>query len=97
MIFNPKYHFYFNGVKFISFSQLYKMKINRGEEKDKNDCKMMEALIEDNKLKGLVGKFKQNIFYGQIVIRQKIIQLLQQVGLFDRARIIYRRIKGYDV
>jgi len=96
MIYDPKFYFYFNDIKFISFSQLYKMKTNRAEEKDKNDCKIMESLIENNKFKGVVNKFKQNIFYGQIVIRQKIIQLLQRIGLFDIARTMYKKIKGYD-
>jgi hypothetical protein len=96
LIYNPKYYFYFNDIKFISFSQLYIMKMSRSEPKDKNDCKMMEALIENNRFKGIVNKFKQNIFYGQIVFRQKIIQALQKIGLFDMARGTYRKIKGYD-
>ncbi len=96
LIYNQKFYFYFNDIKFISFEKLYEMKTNRAEKKDKNDCKIMEALIENDKFKGIISKLKQNIFYVQIVARQKIIQLLQQIGLFDRARVIYRKIKGYD-
>ena len=95
MIFNPKYYFYFNGIKFISFSQLYKMKTDRDEEKDKNDCKMMEALIENNTFKSIVNKFKQNIFYGKIILRQKIIIFLQYVGIFEKVREVYFEIKDY--
>jgi uncharacterized protein YfeS len=95
LIYNQKYYFYFNDIKFISFEKLYDMKTNRAQEKDKNDCRIMEALIEDNKFKGFVNKLKQNIFYGQIIIRQKIIHLLQQMGLFDLVRSMYRKIKGY--
>ena len=94
LVYNPEHYFYFNNIKFISFSQLYKMKTSRGEEKDRNDCKMMEALIEKNRLKGLLNKLKQKIFYGQILVRQKIIHLLQQLGLFSMVRIVYRKIKG---
>ena len=96
MIYDPNFYFHFNELKFISFSQLYKMKSNRDEKKDKNDCKMMEALIENNKFKGVVNKLKQSIFYGQIIIRQKSIQLLQQIGLFNITKSLYKKIKGYN-
>ena len=96
MLFNPKYYFYFNDVKFISFAQLYKMKMNRAGVKDRNDCKMMEALIENNMLKSVIHQYKQKIFYGQIIVRQKIIESLQRIGVFGIARKIYRKIKGFD-
>ena len=94
MILNPKYHFYFNDIKFISFNQLYKMKINRGEEKDINDCKMMEALIENNKLKEFINKLKQNIYYGKIKIKYKMINTLKTIGLYQIVRSFYRIAKG---
>ena len=81
MILNPKYHFYFNDIKFISFAQLFKMKKNRNEEKDKNDCMMMEALIEDNKFKAYTTKIKQNILYFKIKIRQKLVDFLKILGI----------------
>ncbi len=96
LIYNQDFYFYFNDLKFISFENLYEMKKYRGEEKDKNDCKMMEALIENNKLKEFFGRVKQNIFYGQIMFRQKVIKLLQQIGLFEIARKLYRKLKGYN-
>ncbi len=34
LIYNPKFYFYFNGLKFISFYQLYQMKKNRSNIKD---------------------------------------------------------------
>jgi len=91
MIFNPKYHFYFNDIKFISFNQLYKMKKNRAEEKDRNDCKMMEALIENNGFKNLVNKWKQNFYYGKIKVKMNLIKFLKNIGLYE---VIKRMVKG---
>ena len=96
MIYNPKFHFYFNDVKFIAFSKLYEMKTNRNEEKDQNDCKMMEALLEDNRVKVLMAQFKQNIYYKQMKARQKSVYFLQKIGLFEIARRVYRKVKGVD-
>jgi hypothetical protein len=41
IIFNPKYHFYFNGVKLSSIEIIKKMKENRNEIKDINDIRLL--------------------------------------------------------
>ena len=94
MIYNQKFYFYFNDVKFISFSQLYKMKTKRDEEKDRNDCKMMEALIEEDKLKAFISQLKQTLYYKQIKFRQDAVLFLQKLGLFEITRMVYRKLKG---
>lgn len=94
MIYNQKFYFYFNDMKFTSFNQLYKMKTNRDEEKDKNDCNMMEALIENNRRKEYVTKIRQNIYYEKIKLRKKIVIVLQNIGLYKVTRNIYRLVKG---
>jgi len=91
LIYNPKNYFYFNDLKFVSFSQLYKMKKNRNEEKDRNDCKMMEALIENDTFKTFISKSKQKYFYFKVFVRQKIIFLLKSLGIFE---IVKRTLKG---
>jgi hypothetical protein len=93
MIFNPKYHFYFNDMKLISFPQLYKMKTRRAEKKDKNDCKIMEALIENNKFKEFINKFKQNIYYSGIKVKYKVINILKIIGLYRVVRSFYRAVR----
>lgn len=45
---NPELHFYFNGIKFIAPEALYKMKQNRAEGKDLNDCKQIETLLTND-------------------------------------------------
>lgn len=94
LIYNPKNYFYFNDLKFVSFSQLYKMKKNRAEEKDRNDCKMMEALIENDGFKKIVNKWKQNFYYTKIKARASLIKVLKSVGTYELLRAIYRKIKG---
>lgn len=50
MIKNPKYHFYYRGIKFISLDILYQMKMSRAEKpKDVHDCKSIK-------------KFKKNLY-----------------------------------
>lgn len=94
LIYNPKNYFYFNDFKFISFNQLYKMKQNRAEEKDKNDCKMMEALIENDRFKKIVNKWKQSFYYMKIKTRASLIKVLKNIGFYELTRAIYRKVKG---
>ena len=58
---NPKYHFYFHGMKFISLDVLYLMKKKRNEiPKDRRDCKLIKS-ISDNKMNYL--KRIKSIFF----------------------------------
>jgi len=97
LLYDQAFYFWFDGIKFISFNQLYKMKKNRGEEKDKNDCKMMEALIENNVLKKSIGQIKQSIFYFKIKIKHllftQIITILKFTKTYDLIRLTYKYIK----
>ena len=70
------------------------MKKNRHEKKDINDCKMMEALIENNNLKKLINGIKQDLFYINIKARAKLIIFLKGIGLFCIAKRIYGVLKG---
>lgn len=44
IIYNPRLHFYVYGLKFASIEVVKEMKMNRNEEKDKVDVKLMEGL-----------------------------------------------------
>ena len=44
LIYNPKNYFYFNGFKFLTLENVYKMKKNRGEEKDIKDIRLIEKI-----------------------------------------------------
>lgn len=72
LIYNPKFYFYFNDLKFIAFNQLYKMKKNRLETKDINDCKIMDAIKDENNFKQNALRIKQNLVYFRVKYRKKI-------------------------
>ncbi len=93
LIYSPSYYFYFDDLKFVSFSQLYKFKKNRSKEKDISDCGMMEALIENNVSKQLMSKLKQRFSYAKIKLIHKVLELLKSTNLYFVARKIYRLVK----
>ena len=90
LIYNPQYYFYFNDVKFVSFEQVYKMKKNRNETKDIADCKMMEALLENNKTKAMLNKLRQFFYYQKIKTRVSLIKFLRLVGLHSTLKFLYK-------
>lgn len=92
IIFNPKYNFYFNEVKFTSFEQTYVMKKNRGENKDINDCLIMKGVIESDSIKHLLGRARQTVYYSLIKLRKILVDSLKRVGLYDYCRDIYRTL-----
>ena len=98
LIYNPKFYFKYSGIKFISFKQLYKMKKNRAEEKDLNDCEMMKSLIANNFVDKLKARLKQNLFYFKIKIKLIVwdiaLNSLKKIGMYEITREIYRKIKG---
>ncbi len=69
------------------------MKKNRSEEKDSNDCNMMDALIENNDWKRFVNQFKQSVYYQKTKLKIFIINILKKLGLFEFVRKILKRNK----
>lgn len=97
LLYDQSFHFWFDELKFVSFNQLYKMKKNRGEEKDRNDCKIMEALIKNNTFKKIFGQMKQSFLYFKIKskknIRETIFFFLKITKLYGPIKAIYRKIR----
>lgn len=93
LIFNQALHFYYDGLKFISFSQLYNMKKNRSEKKDQNDLVLMKSLIEHNLMRMCIGKCKQEYYFFTVKLRIKVMKLLKHIGLYKTIRYIYRVFK----
>lgn len=93
LIYNPENYFYFNDLKFVSFTRLYKMKKNRGQEKDINDCNMMEGLIGGDHLKIEFNKLKQRLYYSKIKIRHQLIKFLKVTRGYHLARKYYKRLR----
>ncbi|MCG6202761.1 hypothetical protein [Psychromonas antarctica] len=93
LLFSPRNYFYFQGIKFISFNQLYLMKECRLEEKDKNDIAMMKNMIEDNRFRELYFRLKQSILYGKVKAFNQSLLLLRKIGIYEIIRSIYRKFK----
>jgi len=93
LIYNPNNYFYFNDLKFTSFNQLYKMKKNRYEVRDRNDFKLMEALIENNSFKKLIIQTRQRFYYAKIKLKHNSLLFLKKYKLYEITRIVYRLIK----
>jgi hypothetical protein len=45
IIYNPKNHFYYNGIKFASLDIVKSLKVNRWEEKDKIDVELINSVL----------------------------------------------------
>ncbi len=98
LIYNPSFYFEYLGIKFISFSQLFDMKQVRGEEKDLNDCRLMQSYISNDKVAVLLFSFKQKLFYSKLKTHKFMLKYslatLNKIGLYRAVRFIYRYIKG---
>lgn len=53
IIFNPRNHFYYQGLKFASLDVILAMKNNRNEEKDVIDVELIKSLISNNETRNL--------------------------------------------
>jgi len=98
LIYNPAYYFEYLGFKIISFYQFYEMKSSRNEEKDKNDIKLMKALIDNNKFKQLTARVRQSVFYFKIKSKKVVLdvafKILHFTGLHGVVRGFYRKLKS---
>jgi hypothetical protein len=97
LVYDPKYYFIYQDIKFLSFFQLYRMKENRGETKDKNDCMLMKSFITNDFFSKLKVRIKQNIFYAKIkikhIIRDLIIIVLKKLNLYTSVKNLYQKFK----
>lgn len=91
LIYDPRYHFEFSGVKFVAFKQLYVMKKRRAELKDRIDVSMMEALIENKKLREYFTRFKHYLYYLRLKCRRYIVDLIKLIGLYTILKKIFRK------
>lgn len=93
LIVNPHFHFYYEGIKFISFPQLYRMKKDRGENKDIIDAEMMEAFLDNSTWRGRLLALLQSLEYSKIKVKIKLITILKWLKLDGPVRNVYRKLK----
>lgn len=88
IIYNPKHHFYYNGLKFITLNILFQMKTSRHEiPKDVRDCKLISSALK--KIDGLKTKGKFNWLTWEKKGRE------HNFKLFDRYQISYKEINAF--
>lgn len=92
LIYDDRFYLEYDGLKFVSFNQLYAMKTTRNDPKDRVDIQLMKAYIEKNSWKRLTIQLKQAVFYINLkrrilyrknrkIVRSNIIAFLHQTGL----------------
>lgn len=91
LVMDPANYFYFDDIKFVAFSQLYRLKSNRMQAKDKNDLFMMRGMVENNKFLARLGMAKQKLTFARIRLYHKAIDILRATGLYKIVRWVYRK------
>ena len=99
LILDPRHYFIFKGFKFVSFEQLYSMKLARNQSKDANDCAMMKAFVSNKMLNKIIAGLKQNLLYSRVKFARMRVKLfygfLKETGLYAPIRHIYYSIKTF--
>ncbi len=98
LIYSPDKYFVYNGLKFISLDQLSFFKKSRGEKKDFNDLKMIEAYsTKPNKWKFLILRINDTIMRKKLIYKRKSKMFVKigliKLHLFDVLYSIYGKIK----
>lgn len=93
LILNSKFHFFYNGVKFISFNQLINMKKNRGERKDLIDIELMAAMVERNFIRSFCSKVKHQFLYLKVRIKVRLIQFLRAIGIYKYVKHLQSKVQ----
>ena len=86
LLYDPTYFFYFNGLKFVTLSQLYNMKKKRLEAKDIIDCELMESLIKNSRILKAKANLKQFIYYKHTKFLYKTYLFLKITRLLPIAK-----------
>lgn len=93
LIHNPRYYFTFNDFKFVTLEMVKQYKIQRDEEKDRNDVKLINQFTKNNftvkfswiKLKTELKRTRRNTVYH---CRQFAKKILIKLGIHDKYRAI---------
>ncbi|WP_417818977.1 hypothetical protein [Tritonibacter scottomollicae] len=96
LLYDPDYHFTWAGIKFISFGQLWRMKTNRGEQKDAYDVASMSQMLEPDNFKRRLNDLRQKAFFLRLRIwgatRNFVVLSLKKTGLYSMTRRLYWRL-----
>jgi hypothetical protein len=91
LINNPHFYFVFERIKFIAIKQIYLMKKNRNESKDRLDCKRIDALINEDYLASNFLKLTQLFLYARIKIFHFTYRALKKLRLVNPLKKLLKR------
>jgi hypothetical protein len=94
LIYNPKFHFYFDDLKFISFSQIFKMKQSRSGEKDLNDIQTMKSFIDKTYPSLYLARLKQKYIFLCLRFRIATVRILKALGIHTFIKGLYYYLFG---
>jgi len=99
LILDPRNYFIFKEFKFVSFEQLYSMKLAQNRSKDASDCAMMRVLVANKMINKITARLKQNLLYGRVKFNRMRVRLfygfLKKTGLYAPIRYVYYFIKTF--
>lgn len=99
LIFIPSNYFVFFEMKFLTLPNVAFFKRKKGENKDKNDVKLISAFLSDNFFNRLLSRLlrlryvfsiKKRMYKNKI--QKGLIFSLKKIGLYNAARNIYHKI-----
>ena len=93
LIYNDDNFFEFNGLKFISFNETYKMKLFRNESKDQTDVSLMKSFLKDDTFSVLKNRVKQNFYFTTIYFKVILIKTLKMIKLHRPIKLIAQFLK----
>lgn len=95
LIYDPDLHFMYDGLKFVSFQQLYSMKSTRNEAKDSVDIQLMESMLSGKRFKLKFSEMRHKLVYFRIRLFKFLLSpvkwFLKQIGWFEKTRDAYHR------
>jgi len=89
LIFNPKFHFYFNDFKFVSLDEIKKMKKNRQLIYDNNDIKIIEKKTKQESWSFLLMYNTLFLFKARIVAF--LIPFSKKLKFYNIAKWVYKK------
>jgi hypothetical protein len=98
LIYDPRNHFNFFGVKFVSFNNLYAFKKKRAAGKDVEDLKLMDELPLIKRKRINPERIKQKLYYYYHLAFDRTEKFagntLRKVGLYDLINKYYLKVKA---
>lgn len=101
MIYNPENYFVFYEMKFLTLSNVAYFKQKKGENKDKNDVKLIATFLSDNFFNRILSKLlrfryvlsiKKRMFKNRM--NKVVAFILKKTGLYNVAKNIYHKLRG---